>query len=57
MEVCGLLGIDRRTLRRWTASGYFPPPIRLSRRANRWRRNTVEAFLAKLEANASKDPL
>ncbi|MHB9005270.1 MAG: helix-turn-helix transcriptional regulator [Coriobacteriia bacterium] len=43
--VCGLLGISRETLWRWTARAYFPEPLKLGGKLVRWRRSTIDRWL------------
>ncbi len=52
-EICERLDIHLASLGNWIQEGWFPPPIRLgaSGRHRRWRRDTVEKFLAGLEEN------
>jgi prophage regulatory protein len=45
--VAKLLGIDRRTLRRMVKAREVPAPMRLGRRALRWRRAEIEAWIAR----------
>src|SRR5262249_28034918 len=44
-DVAHHLGITRRTLRRWTVTGYFPAPIRLNGRTLRWEPRTGRDWL------------
>lgn len=44
-EVAELIGLDRRTFRRYVASGEAPQPIRLGRRATRWRLSDIREWL------------
>lgn len=46
-EVCEYLGIGRRTLVRYTATGVVPEPIRLTPRALRWRRGDLDETLTR----------
>ena len=46
-EVAALLGVTQRTLQNWVRDGRFPQPMRLTRIALRWRREDIDAFLAK----------
>lgn len=43
------LGVSAKTIRRMDAAGKLPRPIRLSRRATRWRRETVSDWLRESE--------
>jgi excisionase family DNA binding protein len=47
-EVAGLLRVDPRTLREMRNAGEFPKPMKVGR-SLRWRRRTVERFLAEAE--------
>jgi excisionase family DNA binding protein len=47
-EVAGLLRVDPRTLREMRNAGEFPKPMKVGR-SLRWRRRTVERFLAESE--------
>lgn len=42
-----LLQVGERTLRRWVTNEFLPPPVKLNGR-NRWRRDDVRQFLARL---------
>jgi predicted DNA-binding transcriptional regulator AlpA len=46
-----LLGVRRRTIERWVASGRFPRPMKVGG-TDRWRQSTVLAHLDRLEAEA-----
>lgn len=50
-EVATTLGVSERSVWRLSAIGEIPPPIRIGRSV-RWRRSTVEAWLAKEERRA-----
>jgi predicted DNA-binding transcriptional regulator AlpA len=39
-------GISDVTLWRWERAGKLPPPIRISRNVQGWRKSTLEQFLA-----------
>jgi excisionase family DNA binding protein len=55
VEVAEFLGIPKRTLERHIQIGKFPRPIRFGGNgSHRWRRNTVEAYVAKLEAQSQR---
>ncbi len=45
--LCRVLGISRRTLRRWVENNYLPPPIRLGPHGQtlRWRPREIISFL------------
>ncbi|MFO0880709.1 MAG: hypothetical protein U0840_25535 [Gemmataceae bacterium] len=45
-ELCRMLGIRRRTLFRWIATGLWPEPIRLNARVIRWDFRHVEQAIA-----------
>jgi predicted DNA-binding transcriptional regulator AlpA len=47
-EIAAILGIRPRTLRLWSRTGNFTPPIRIgrNRRSLRWRVTDVQAYLA-----------
>jgi excisionase family DNA binding protein len=47
-HLCRLLGISRRTLRRWVATKLLPAPMRLGRHGQtlRWRHREIFDFLA-----------
>jgi predicted DNA-binding transcriptional regulator AlpA len=42
-EVCQRFRISRSTLARWIARGFFPKPVRIGSRTNRFRSQDVEA--------------
>ncbi len=46
-DVCDLLQITDRTVRKWTDNGKLPVPIRMGRRIIRFRRADIEALLEK----------
>jgi excisionase family DNA binding protein len=48
-EVARQLGCSRRNLERLVATGEFPPPVRLGRRAVRFRRSQVAEYLGQLK--------
>ena len=50
-EVAATLGVSQRSVWRLSATGEIPPPVRIGRSV-RWRRSTVEAWLAKEERQA-----
>ena len=45
--LCRILGISRRTLRRWIAQKFVPPPLRLGpdKQTLRWRPREIMEFL------------
>jgi predicted DNA-binding transcriptional regulator AlpA len=47
-EVACWLAVSPRTVWRWTARGILPAPIRLTRRATRWRAGDIRCFLDNL---------
>lgn len=49
-QVANLLGIARRTIWRYVATGLLPEPIRLNARVVRWRRTDLESALARMQA-------
>lgn len=49
-EICKLLCCTQRTLQRWIREERFPPPLRLSPRTLRWRREDIQQYLARLNA-------
>jgi len=46
-QICDLLQIEKRTLRKWMQAGKFPEPIRLNKRVLRWNKEVVLAWLEK----------
>ena len=44
-EVCEKIGVSESTLRRMVKEGDFPAPIRISKRASRWRLSEVEEWM------------
>ena len=50
-EVLALLRVSRSTLTRWIREGAFPRPVKLGKRAVRWRRSDIEGWLKELQAN------
>ena len=49
-EVVELLGVSRSTIYKWVDEGAFPPPVRVSERAVRWRTEDIEAWRGSLVA-------
>lgn len=52
-DVCELLGVKRDRIYKLVAAGHFPRPIHVSPRAPRWRRETIESWLAEREREAA----
>lgn len=52
-QVCSVLSISDRCLRRWVSSGAFPPPDYRFGCNLRWRTGTIEAFLQEHESNGN----
>jgi prophage regulatory protein len=50
-ELCELLGVSRSTVYKWMAEGTFPPPVRVSERAVRWRTEDIQAWRGSLVAS------
>ena len=50
-EVLALLSVSRSTLNRWIREGAFPRPVKLGKRAVRWRRSDIEGWLKELQSN------
>lgn len=50
-EVCELLGVSRSTVYKWVAENSFPPPVRVSERAVRWRIEDIQAWRSSLVAS------
>jgi excisionase family DNA binding protein len=51
-QLCGLLAVNRRTVERRVAAGDIPA-LRLSKRAVRFRRDSIAAYLASLERSSN----
>ena len=49
-EVLALLSVSRSTLNRWIREGAFPRPVKLGKRAVRWRRSDIEHWLKKFRS-------
>jgi excisionase family DNA binding protein len=47
-QVAERLAVARRTVWRWLSQGKLPAPLRLSKSCVRWRREDIEAHLARL---------
>lgn len=45
-EITQRLGLSRSTIYKLISAGEFPPPVKLTRRASRWRASEVDAFVA-----------
>jgi excisionase family DNA binding protein len=50
-QLCDLLHVNKRTVRRMELLGELPAPIRAGRRKT-WRRETIEAWLADHEGGS-----
>lgn len=50
-EAAAYLGCGRSTLWRWVADGIVPKPLRIGG-MSRWRQSTIEAVIAKAQAEA-----
>lgn len=46
-DVAELLGVTRSTVTRWRRAGHLPTPIRIGSNYVRYRREDIEALLAK----------
>jgi predicted DNA-binding transcriptional regulator AlpA len=46
------LGVCRRSVERYSATGVIPAPIRMNGKLLRWLRSSAEAHLAKMEREA-----
>ncbi len=51
-----MVGVHKSTLRRYVDEGTMPPPFHISRGVVGWRRSTIEAYIAALEAEAGVSP-
>jgi len=40
------LGVSKSCIRKWLASGFLPPPLKLGKRLVRWEQSTIAAWLA-----------
>jgi predicted DNA-binding transcriptional regulator AlpA len=49
LEVAAMIQVQPQTVGDWVLKKKFPPPIVFSQRLQRWRRQTVLDFLARLE--------
>ena len=49
-DLLPMLGISRTRLYSWIEHGHFPRPFHVAPKVPRWRRSTVEAWLASREA-------
>ena len=55
-DLIGLTGLGERTLRRWLTTGLLPvPDYRLGGKHLRWRRSTIEAWLANQAAGPNQN--
>ena len=52
-DLAELLKTSLNSIRRWTADGWLPPPLRLGRAGRwvRWKRSVIEKFLSEQEAH------
>ncbi len=57
IELGIMFDVSPATIFSWAKSGGFPKPIQLSKNVARWRRETIEAYVTKLEALAEKESL
>jgi predicted DNA-binding transcriptional regulator AlpA len=57
LELGIMFDVSPETIFRWSKSGGFPKPIQLSKNVVRWRRETIEAYVTRLEALAEKESL
>ena len=53
-EAAAYIGLTRSSLYRLVDAGELPRPIKLSAQSSGWRLSTLEAFLAKREAEVSQ---
>ena len=49
-DVAELLSVNPRTVYRWSRQRQLPRPVKLSRRAVRWRASAIQGFLDRLTA-------
>jgi excisionase family DNA binding protein len=45
-QLATLLGVSKSCIRKWLASGFLPPPLKLGKRLVRWERDTIADWLA-----------
>ena len=50
-EVCAIAGVSRSSIYTGINEGHFPRPVRLGRKAIRWRASDIEKWLAELPAS------
>jgi len=50
IELGFMFDVSPETIFRWAKSGAFPKPIQLSKNVVRWRRETIESYVTKLES-------
>ena len=55
-EVLGLVSLSSATVYRMMSRGEFPRPVRVGRRAARWRSDEVEEWLASRPYTAPESP-
>ena len=55
-EVVGLVSLSSATIYRMILSGEFPRPVRVGRRAARWRAGEVDEWLASRPYTAPESP-
>lgn len=48
-QICAMLQIEKRTLRKWMQAGKFPEPIRLNKRVLRWEKSEIESWLHSIQ--------
>ena len=53
-QVADLIGVVPRTIFRWVLAGQFPKPLHLTNKTARWRKEDVDAWLAKKTAEAAQ---
>jgi excisionase family DNA binding protein len=52
-QVAAILRLHERTVRTRVRSGELPEPIKVGKRSIRWRRETIEAWIAEAEAKTT----
>ena len=45
-QVATLLAVSRACVRKWMATGFLPPPLKLGKRLIRWELDTISVWLA-----------
>jgi predicted DNA-binding transcriptional regulator AlpA len=53
-EVARRLSISERSVWRWTALGFLPPPVHPHARSTRWRAADIERYLQGLSRGAGR---